>query len=150
MGVPKKYQNYVNDLDNWYDFEAYIKERIQQYSFRRPADYHVPTTVSRIINEDNYDKFPEVIQLFYKELKGYREYMSGQYYVDSPYTANAFKRLGAEFVPYEPQYDVDMEVLDTYYSNTQKLITTYTTDDVALAINVAKLERFHELHSTEQ
>lgn len=150
MGVPKKYQNYVNDLDNWYDFETYIKERIQQYSFRRPADYHVPTTVSRIINEDNYDKFPEVIQLFYKELKGYREYMSGQYYVDSPYTANAFKRLGAEFVPYEPQYDVDMEVLDTYYANTQKIITTYLTSDVALAINVAKLERFHELHSTKQ
>lgn len=151
-GVAKKYKGFVEQLDNWLDFETYIEEKMKTAVFKEPNSSPVPKFSSRIFNNENYTSYPESLQYYYLEVREYHKFTRDAAYISYADDREIAKNFGATFVSYEPQYDVDMEVLESMFPKTLPLIngtgSRYWEPEPDLVVHLAKLEEFYAVHSS--
>jgi hypothetical protein len=152
-GVAKKYQDYADSLDNWHDFESYIKTKMAEATFKVPVEVAPPTISHRAINESTKHLYPQLIQDFYNELSLYKEFISNSDYVEYENEKTLVARMGASFVTYEPSKEIDMEVLETMYPKSMEMMKNrgyYYDINAELVSYVANLEDFYAVHSSQQ
>lgn len=152
-GVAKKYQEYVNDLDNWVDFEDYIKDRIKSTVFIKPPEVSNPD-MDKIYNDlitySNYLNYPKDIQEYYKEVNDYNDFYSGPSYIYSEPYANLLEKFGASFKEYTTTRQINMDMLKAKYPKTMDLLKKSYSDThnigEDLAVYLAQLEEHYALH----
>jgi hypothetical protein len=153
-GVAKKYKGFVEQLDNWLDFESFIEEKMKTAIFREPASTPVPVFTATVFNKENYKTYPLPLQDYFKEVEGYYNFSKDKSYVACEISRQIAKKLGASFVSYEPQYDIDMEQLEKVFPQTLPLLSNRRSDyyqpNPELVSHLAKLEEFYAIHSPER
>lgn len=152
VGVAKKYQPYIEDKDNWVDFETYIKDRMAKAVFRKPAIEDVNALARRVITDDSVHKYPLSIQEFYHEIRSYQQFKQEKSCLKRQEDRETAEKFGAAFTDYEPEYNVDMEELENTYPLTLKMLTgTFFSYDITpdLCSHIAKLEEHYALHSSK-
>ena len=152
-GVAKKYQDFVEQLDNWVDYETFIKQKMKESTFRIPYEVPVPRLWRNIINNETYTNFPKPLQEYYLELRDYHQFNSGKSFLETEHLRELAKKFNANFVQYEPQRDVDLEYLEKVYPVTYKILSRTAPEDyydtkASLLWYLAKLEEEHALHSS--
>lgn len=151
-GVAKKYQDFVEQLDNWIDYETYIKEKMAQTTFKVPFDTPVPRVPTHLINMDNYQTYPYALQEYYFELRDYHAFNADNSFIPYETTRELAKKLGANFISYQPQREVDLDYLETTFKESFKLLSnaqgSYYDPKPQLLAYLAKLEEFYALHSS--
>lgn len=145
-GVPKKYQSYVDKLDNWIDFEEYIEQKMKETTFKVPYTINLQTTSFSIINKDLASSYPRDIQDYYFELKNYRIFLCDAISPDEMTIVEYFSSKKEEYIPAKV---IDMEELETKYPKTLPLLSGGYNIDKDLVIHLAMLEDFYALHSTK-
>ena len=121
-GVPKKYQAAVDDLDNWIDFETYIKEALKEKTFKVPVKGEIPKLSHTAINLTNVNNFPTPIQDLYFEIRNYNQFTEQSDFINCETAKHFLDKLNVEFVEYEPEREVDMEVIERVYPRTYDLL----------------------------
>lgn len=153
-GVAKKYKGFVEQLDNWLDFESYIEEKMKTMVFKKPYDTGVPTFSSRIFNKDNYTNYPKALQYYFMEVRDYHYFNNDTTFIGYERDREIAEKFGASFISYEPQYNVDMEELETMFPKTLPLIngtaSRYWEPESDLVVHLAKLEEFYAIHSSDE
>jgi len=153
-GVAKKYKAFVDQLDNWLDFESFIEEKMKTAIFREPTGGNIPVFTSTIFNKENYKTYPLALQRYFEEVEAYHFFNKDRSYVGCEISREVAKKLGASFVSYEPQYDVDMEQLEQVFPYTLPLLSNkrseYYQPHPELVSHLAKLEEFYAVHSHER
>lgn len=153
-GVQKKYQSFIEELDNWIDVEEYIAKEIPAKTFKIPTLDEVPRLNRRIINNENLYGFPQVIQDYSTEVKNYKLFIADDNCIRDDSVVELLKSFDASFEEYQPEKEVDLDYLDSVYPNTMELIhkpSAYYSEEVSseLVQSIAKLEEFYDLHSTK-
>lgn len=154
-GVAKKYQECVDNLDNWVDFEDYIKDRIKSSVFVKAPQVENPYMQkfhNELITASNCHKYPKDIQDYYNEVCSYNTFHSGPSYLYSEPYADLLEQFGASFIEYTPTKQINMDTLLAKYPKTMELIRKAYYDSYNLnedlSIYLAKLEEHYALHST--
>lgn len=151
-GVAKKYQDFVDQLDNWVDYETYIKQKMSETTFKVPYKTKIPNLTARIINKDTYSLYPKAIQEYYLEIRDYHAFNRDPSFLAMEYERAIAKKLGSSFTSYEPQRDVDMAYLEETFTKSLPLITGssggYFDPSPELVAHIAQLEEFYALHSS--
>lgn len=153
MGVSKKYQSIVDDLDNWIDFETYIKEKAKDFEFRIPSTTRVPRLLDRLINQDSVVKYPKDIQDYFTEVSNYHEFNEASNYVSNFDDIKMIKaKFGATTTTFVPSKDIDMDSLLSIYPQTVPLLSNQHIDSRhvsnQLVTHIAMLEEIHAIHRT--
>jgi hypothetical protein len=154
VGVAKKYQGYVDNLDNWVDIETYISRVAAQTTFREPISDDIPRMDSKVIDCNNYNLYPVDLQEFYLELTAYYEFNESDNYLDYEFERKLMSELGATFETFEPTRDIDIGQLEEVYKIVLPFMTGKWNDycDVSLenVIRIAQLEEFHAVHTPKR
>lgn len=152
-GVAKKYQSFVDDLDNWIDFEEYIEKTMKDFTFKVPLPVEIPNPIYPIITLSNYTEFPKLIQEYFIELRNYRQFNSDDNFVACPIDLRLIEMFSANTISYTPEKEIDMEELETmfptslpYIANTEYVDTTGIKPE--LIVELARLEEYYALHKT--
>lgn len=153
-GVAKKYQDVVDDLDNWVDFESYIKDKVTSMSFQIPFDQDVPIPNQKIINSNVLELYPKELQDYYQELTDYHNFRANDKTLQ-PVEKDVMETIGASFETYQPTKEVDLEYLEVTYPESYPLLTTHTwgycdTLKPELVARLAHLEKFYAIHSSNK
>lgn len=152
-GVAKRYQGIVDSLDNWIDFETYIKEKVAESTFKRPVTGITPYLSKDLISEHSKMLFPTEIQEYFDEIGDYNEFMRSDNYIFDSAEISLLERFNANFEEYVNTFKEDMEALQEVYPKTMELLTTRSwRSDITsnLVRYIAKLEAFYAVHTTEQ
>lgn len=152
-GVAKKYQSYVNDLDNWVDFETYIKDKASNTAFKLPIENNIPYVNGSAINKHTYHLFPKDIVNYYNEVNRYYNFTVDKSFINDKVTKDLMESLGATFEYFEPDDDVDITELHKTYPKAMHYLTErgwYRDITPELISYIAKLENYHAVHTTEQ
>jgi len=152
-GVAKKYQDYADSLDNWHDFETYIKNKIPEVTFKVSEEVAPPSISHRCITPGTKDMFPQLIRDFYSEIMSYRQFTQSKDCLNFEYDKALIARMGGNFAPYEPRKEIDMEVLETTYPKAMEMLKGekfYYDISPELVSYIANLEEFHAIHSSNQ
>jgi hypothetical protein len=151
-GVAKKYQDYVETLDNWVDYETYIKNKVKEVTFKINKAEGIPRISHRIMNETTKNHYPKDLIEYYEELRDYHSFNSGNGYLSYQSDITLLERLGSNFTSYQPTKDIDLEVLESKYPKTMPMLTGqafYYDIDSELIGYMANLEEFYAIHSSE-
>jgi len=152
IGVPKKYQEYVDDLDNWMDFETYVKDKSQEVTFKalkKEQKYASNSfaTLAELVNEDS----PEDMQKFMKEYREYQNFRKSTEYISSSHSmflANLFNANIEYFSLEDPE---DITVLVEKYPLTFALATSAYTQRVLLNTEqrrkLMEMEKLYAVHN---
>jgi hypothetical protein len=151
-GVAKKYQDFVEQLDNWLDYETYIKDKMKETTFKVPFETRVPNLTSRVINKDTYTLYPKAIQEYYLEIRDYHAFNADSSFLYTEASRSLARQMGANFITYEPQRDVDLEYLELTFTKSLPMITgtsgSYFDPSPDLVAHIAELEEFYAVHSS--
>lgn len=151
-GVAKKYQPIADELDNWIDFETYIRNTVKTTTFHVEVEHSVPVLRHNIINRDNFNAFPKKLEDFAYEIYRYQDYKMQDTYTRR-YLKPLLEKFNAFIEEYEPERDIDLDELENMFPQSYKLIINngeYHTNSHKLVLYVAKLEEFYAIHSTEE
>ena len=150
-GVPKKYLDQVKALDNWVPLQDYINDKLPKLILKKPISIDLPRFNSSVINLSILDKYPTLIQNYYREVQRYKSFITCDTTVIDTRMIDVYTKLGATFIEYEPKVEVDLDELETIFPETTKLIVTksyYEPITESLALRLAKLEEYYAVHST--
>jgi hypothetical protein len=152
-GVPKKYQEYVENLDNWVDYETFIKDKVKSHTFKASVDVRFPFIPREVLNHNNILLYPQKVQNFYRSYEKFSEYTKDKKYIADPDVELFLKALGGTFesLPMDVQKITDAFKKD--FPLTSKLLFNLRykyNDDLNFCIDLAKLEDYHATHSTGQ
>lgn len=151
-GVAKKYQDFVGQLDNWVDYETYIKDKMKEVTFIVPLKGEIPVLSSSYINDGVYKDYPQDLQDLYLELKQYNKFNSAANYLHFPYQIELAEKMNANFESYVPTKSIDLECLEAKYPKTMEMITGrgyHYGIEADFVVHLAKLEEFYAVHSSE-
>jgi hypothetical protein len=153
-GVSKKYQAYVEDLDNWTDFCTYIEDTMKNSTFKVPSEDINPSLSGMMIGPTNYMNYPTDIQEYYKECRNRTLFNTEKGYIYPAQCLNSIERFGATTVSYEWNKDITPDTLQKKYSHSWPILTgttaNYTRLQPDIVERLATLEEFYEIHSSEQ
>lgn len=145
-GVPKKYQSYVNELDNWIDFEEYIEEKMKETTFKVPFETPVQRISHSVINLTNLHEYPSDIQDYYNELKDYSKFRMDSISSIQKTIVETFSAKTEEYVPTKV---IDMEELENKYPQALPRLSGGYNVEEDLVVRLAQLEEFYALHSSK-
>jgi hypothetical protein len=151
-GVAKKYQQYVDGLDNWLDFEDFILECAKNSKVKVPSLDTLPYFSSDLINCSTAANFPKPIEDYYNEIKDYKIFMRSNDFVSSDKYIDILKNAGTTTYTYEPTRDVDLDYVETTFKKTLFILSSNYSDfreHIDYVTDIAKLEEFYEVHSTK-
>jgi hypothetical protein len=153
-GVQKKYQSFIEGLDNWIDIEEYLAKELPTKTFRAPSLETIPQINWKLVGSNDASGFPEAIKNYCSEVKNYRHFIIDNTCIRDDELMKNLEAFNAKFEYYEPEVDVDLDYLDKTYPKTMVLIHkpfTYGIEDISpeLVKGVAELEEFYDLHSTK-
>jgi hypothetical protein len=152
-GVSKKYQAYVEDLDNWTDFCTYIEDTMKNSTFKVPSEDINPSLLG-LIGPTNYMNYPTDIQEYYKECRNRVLFSAEKDYIYTAQCLNSIERFGATTVSYGWNKDITADALQKKYSHSWPILTgttgNYTRMQPDIVERLATLEEFYEIHSSEQ
>jgi hypothetical protein len=159
MGVAKKYQETANSLDNWIDFETYIKDKCKGMVLNTgttespcPIQDHLKVP---LCSEATMYNFPKDLQEYLKEHIRHQRFIKGKDFVQGS-LKEVLKNLGTLFVEYKNSASIDIPKLKSKYPHSIPMITgepyRYGLHMVEkrFILDIAKLEEFYELHSDKQ
>lgn len=153
-GVAKKYQSYVDTLDNWVDYETFIKEKMEQTVFKKPTEDYAPRRIRpRLMNEETYTLYPKRLQEFYEESKNYHCFTKSSDYLSSDLHIQLAASLGAQFVTYESSINIDLDELNEIYPKSMPVLqglSSYYDLTSELVSYIANLEEFYATRKIEQ
>ena len=152
-GVAKKYQGAIKDLDNWLDFETYVKEKMKETTFRQPVTGPVPRFNSNVIEKHTIIGFPKKIREYFNEVQNYYEFCSADNFLKWESQVDLAKSFGATVEDYEPSADIDMDELNRIYPKTIPMLDASYGHRHGLSGElvryIAKLEDFYAVHQTQ-
>lgn len=149
-GVAKKYQEYVESLDNWMDYETYIKSKVKEVAFKLPAEDGTFSLYFSGIDGSNKTHYPSDIAEYYEECKNYKIFTNSKEFLSFCTDVDLVKSLKGNFISYQPIKDIDLRALKLKYPKTLPLITRtsyYGSLDPKLLAYIANLEEFYAIHS---
>ena len=97
-GVAKKYQDFVEQLDNWVDYETFIKQKMKESTFKVPYETPVPIVYRNVINSEIYTNYPKPLQEYYLELCDYHKFNSCKSFLGTEHLRELAKKFNANFV----------------------------------------------------
>lgn len=145
-GVPKKYQSYVNELENWVDFEEYIEEKMKETTFKVPFETPVQRISNCVINLNNLHQYPSDIQDYYTELREYAKFRRDSILEVQKSIVEKFSANTEEYVPTKT---IDMEELENKYPQALPRLSGGYNVEEDLVVRLAQLEEFYALHSSK-
>lgn len=158
VGVAKKYQHYIEDLENWTDIETYMKEEIKNYTFKTPKSDLSEVRTSIQISTDTVSMYPLRLQHLFKEVTRYKDFCKTTNLVTSERTLGMLKKLGASIEVFDIDPNLNLPLLQKIF----KISYEYLFGDCyfygcsggteVLLRNLphlAKAEEFYALHSSE-
>ena len=150
-GVPKKYLDQVKALDNWVPLQDYINDKLPKLVLKKPTSVNLPRFNTNVINLSILDKYPTLIQDYFREVQSYKSFITCDTTVTDTRMIDVYSKLGTTFIEYEPKVEVDLDELETIFPETSKLIVTeryYEPITESLSLRLAKLEEYYAVHST--
>lgn len=154
-GVPKKYQDIVNKLDNWINFEDFIKNKLKTITFNiatknRPM-YNGALIDAKIINDS-----PKFIRDLYAEKQNYDNYIKSYNFLGSDILP-FFLKFEITTQDYTPLYNIDYKQAQKIYPRYFSMVIPSSSSaynnyfvDPEFGNYLAKLEEFYALHSLNQ
>ena len=153
-GVAKKYQSYVDTLDNWVDYETFIKEKMEQAVFKKPTEGYTPRRIHpRLMNQETYKLYPKRLQELYEESKNYHCFTNSNEYLSSDSHIQLVASLGAQFVTYQSTINIDLDELSEVYPKSLPMLqglVNYFDVTAELVSYIANLEEFYATRKIEQ
>lgn len=151
-GVAKKYQGFVDDLDNWVDFQSYIEETMAAQTFKVHSDVLPIVFRHNLIHLDNVDRYPQDIQEYYGQVLEYTKYVRSPNFLINDESKDLAEQFGATLESYEWPEDHDPASLKEKYKTTLPLLDGRQYQyglDSGFVVRVANLEDFYATHSSE-
>lgn len=156
FGVPKKYQKYVEELDNWLDLEEYMKDLTKTVSFYSETDLILPVKRLTSNNLKDPNLFPTDIKNFLLTNREYNKFIdTSKEFLNKYEDIEGYKKLGVTVIPYNPWSQDELDALSNKYPNTLELITDgsswYNAIPDSVSSAIAKLEHdYFEIRKTMQ
>jgi hypothetical protein len=151
-GVAKKYQQYVDELDNWLDFEDFMLECVKNSKIKVPSLDTIPYFSTELINCSTAINFPKPIEDYYNEIRDYKIFMRSNDFVTSDKDVELLKNAGATTYTYEPTKDIDLDYVENTFKKTLFILGNNYSDfreHPNYVADIARLEEFYEVHSTK-
>lgn len=148
--VPKKYQSFVEGLDNWVDYETYIKDKLKTLKLTAPMKVEYPP-LCRIIGNANIGKFTKPIQDCYRELENYKRVTKLKGFVTSD-IEELIVRMGGTVEPYTPDNENFYTNVKENYPLTLQLLTGKVSlwgNSEKFTFDIMHLEDSCAVHSTD-
>lgn len=152
MAVPEKYQNHVNTLSNWIDYETFIKDMLKATSFNEQLSEPIEFMSQSVISLANVSQFPRTIQEFFLENKNKHEFARSKYYIQDEELYKLVTKLSKPVTQYIPLFTVTLSDIKDVYKITWPILKQairVTAPNIDYIYTIAKLEDFYAIHSSE-